>query len=50
MIEDELWFILGIVLLLIAAVIIYLAFTSKSFQDFLKNWILSFKLPKPWKK
>lgn len=50
MIEDELWIVLGIVLLLIVGILIYLAVTHPKFREILTNLILNFKLPKPWKK
>jgi len=49
MIEDELWLILGIVILIAVAVLIYLIFTNPEFVNMLKEFILSFRLPKPWK-
>jgi len=49
MIEDELWLILGIVILIVIAILIYLIFTNEEFVKDLINFTLSFRLPKPWK-
>lgn len=50
MIEDELWIVLGIVLLLIVGILIYLAITNPKFRELVTNLILNLKIPKPWKK
>ncbi|MEM5828244.1 MAG: hypothetical protein QW197_01940 [Candidatus Aenigmatarchaeota archaeon] len=39
MIEDELWLILGIVILLIIAVLIYLVFSNASAIEFFKQFM-----------
>lgn len=50
MIEDELWIVLGIILLLIVAIFSYLVFTHPKFSEFISNAIKNFKMPTPWKK
>lgn len=41
MVEDELWLILGIVILLLLAILIYLVFSSESAAEFFKQFIES---------
>lgn len=41
MVEDELWLILGIVILLLLAILIYLVFSNQSATEFFKQFIES---------
>lgn len=50
MIEDELWIVLGIILLIIVGILVYLAITNPKFQELIKNMIWNLKIPKPLKK
>ncbi|MEM4772810.1 MAG: hypothetical protein QW648_02250 [Nanoarchaeales archaeon] len=50
MIEDELWIVLGIILLIIVGILVYLAITNPKFQELIKNMIWNLKIPKSWKK
>ncbi len=44
-IEDELWLVLGIIVLIIIIIGLYLIFTRTDIIQFLLN----LKIPKPWK-
>lgn len=53
MIEDELWLVLGIIILLVIGVLLYLIFSQPQnawdVLNFIWNSIKDFRMPKPWR-